>query len=127
MDTGVYSVAMPDKSTQMPTTLQEAALRVLVRQVDPPATRAPRHTRHGFPQAIRAVSTALCKVLGALKWRALLHRCTCPKSPKYVVLESTEELLPRFEEYWQGYMLAYEPRYWYVSNQGNACIEVNLD
>ena len=58
------------------------------------------------------------RVLGALKWRALIHRCTCPKSPKYVGLENAEELLNRFEEYWQGYTLVYEPRHWYVSDRG---------
>ena len=67
------------------------------------------------------------RVLGTLKWRAILHRCTCPISSKFVVLDSAKELMPHFEEYWQCYSLTYEPLHWCVSNGGNACIGVNLD
>ena len=37
-----------------------------------------------------------------------------------MALDSAKELLPCFEEYWQGYTLTYEPLHWYVSDRGNA-------
>ena len=67
------------------------------------------------------------RALGTLRCRAFIHSCMGPRRPNYVRLKSAEELLPHFEEYWQGYTLAHEPHHCYVSNGGDACIRVNLD
>ena len=131
MDTGVYSVAMPvckaNKGTQTLQTLQGEALCVLARQGDPLL-----HTPSGIAQMVGHRQSKLyrlrfARVLGTLRCRALIHICTGPRSPKYVGLESEEELLPHLEEHWTSYTIAYEPCHWYVSDWGNACIRVNLN
>ena len=109
-------------------TLQEVALRVLTWQGNPPPHAPPPVIRDMvFHRQSEPYRLRFARVLGALRWRAIIHRCTCPISLKFVVLDSVKEHLPRFNEYWRGYTLTYEPLHWCVSIGGNGCIGVNLD
>ena len=90
---------MPEAYMQTMSTLQEAALRVLTRRGDRPPYTPPGIARMVVHRQSKPYRLRFARVLGELRWRALIERVTGFGGPHFVGAPETRDMLNRFNDY----------------------------